>query len=123
MIEGMLEVKFRNQVFNLRTTFRIIEINRGSIRSREMTDNMHGIDKSIGWFCRFFNIELDVKRRKKSLNFRFKSFNDIMTLIMSMRIIFAIIVEEEVNHFGVNTRFAETIIFTIFLRDINKLLI
>ena len=122
MIEGMLEVKFRNQVFNLRTTFRIIEIDGITIRSREMRDNVHGIDAS-GRFFRIFNIELDVRLRKNSIDFGFKRFERLNTLRSSLRIVFGIIIEKEVDHRAVNTRFTETIVLTIFLRDINKLLI
>ena len=61
VIERVLQVEFRDEVFKLRTAFRIIEVNGSAIVSREMTDDMHRIDKSIRRFNRFFDIKVDVK--------------------------------------------------------------
>ena len=121
MIERVLQVEFRDEVFDLGTAIRVIEIDTVTIWSRKMTDNMHGIDKSIG-LLRFFNIELDGKIRKNRLDFGSEEFDGLMTLRVSLRVIFTIIIEEEVNHIGVLARFAKTIVLAIFFRNVDKLL-
>ena len=42
---------------------------------------------------------------------------------MGLRVVFTIIVEEEVNHLGVLARFTEAVIFTIFVGDVDELLV
>ena len=66
-------------MFNLGTAFRVVKIDGITIRSGEMSDNVHRIDASGGFFG-IFNKELDVELRKESLDFRFKRFESINTL-------------------------------------------
>lgn len=85
IVEGFLETDFRDEVFDLRTAIGVIKVDIVSIRSSEMTDNMHRIDKFLGnsrdgirigtgrverfgrigrsRFNRLFNIELNLKLR------------------------------------------------------------
>ena len=62
VVKRMFQFEFRDEEFNLRASFRIVEVDTGAIRSREMADDMHRIDKTISIFG-FFNIELDEERR------------------------------------------------------------
>ena len=58
-----------------------------------MTDNMHRVDTTTRFF-RIFNVEVNEKLRKESLDFRFKRFESMNTLGSSLRVIFTIIIEE-----------------------------
>lgn len=45
MIKGMLEIKLRNEEFDLRTAIRVIEIDRGAIRGGKMSNNVERVDE------------------------------------------------------------------------------
>ena len=108
-------------MFNLRTAFRIIEVDGSAILSGEVSDDVHGIDTS-GRFFGIFDEKLDIKLREDSGDFRFEGFESVDTMGVSLWIVFGVVVEEEVDHFGVDTRFAETVVFAILFGDIDKLL-
>ena len=144
MIKGFIQIKLRNEEFNLGTAVRVIEVDTVSIRSFKMADNMQRIDKFFRnsrefririrtrgikrsgrirrLFKRLFDIEFNNKLREDVLDFRFKSIQSVSSLKRGLELIFAVIVEEEVNHLGVLTGFAKAIILTIFKRNVEKLL-